>query len=161
MLDGIRKKIVVGLLLASFGFTSMHCGLILHPDRNGRRGGRVDVVAIVLDCLWLFVGVVPGIVALVIDFVTGGIYEGAIKHLFPGDMIGLRFNGPAPADADVAITLTAPDGEVHTLARRHVDKGQRIDEGPVSVPETMIPGKYSLGISVNGRENARFPVQIQ
>jgi hypothetical protein len=157
----IRTRALVFVLLSALGLSQTNCGLILHPERNGRHGGRVDVVAIILDCLWLIPGIVPGLVALLIDVVTGGLYEGAIKHLLPGDPIGLRFHGPAPKSADVSITLSSPDGSVRTLTSRHVEQGEEMDSSPVRLPEEMAPGKYGLSISVNGRENGRFAISVQ
>jgi hypothetical protein len=161
MRTNLRTKAVLFTLLAALGLSQLNCGIILHPERNGRKGTRVDVVTVVFDCLWLIVGVVPGVVALIIDIVTGGLYEASLHNLFPGDPLGLRFHGAAPATADVAILLSAPDGTVQTLASRHVEKGEHMDEAPVRLPETLTPGTYAISIAVNGHENARFPLQIR
>ena len=157
----LRTKAVLFVLLATLGLSQINCGVILHPERNGRKGTRVDVVAIVLDCVWLLVGIVPGVVALLIDIVTGGLYEAKLRNLRPGDPVGLRFNGPAPASADVAITLSAPDGTVHTLASRHVEKGEEMNAAPLHLPDTLAPGRYGISIAVNGHENAHFQLQVQ
>ncbi len=157
----LRAQAVLLVLVSALGLSQLNCGLILHPDRNGRRGSRVDVVAIVLDCLWLIPGIVPGVVALLIDFVTGGIYEASLHHLRPGDPVGLRFNGPAPRAADMDITLTAPDGKVHSLASRHVDQGHEMDQTPLHLPDTLAPGRYGISIAINGRENAHFSVEVR
>jgi hypothetical protein len=161
MKNDIKTKAVLFTLLAAIGLSQVNCGIILHPERNGRKGTRVDVVTVVFDCLWLLVGIVPGVVALIIDIVTGGLYEAGLHKLFPGDPVGLRFHGPAPATADVSILLSSPDGTVQTIASRHVEKGQEIDSTPVRLPETLAPGTYAISIAVNGKENARFPLQIQ
>lgn len=161
MKKNLRIKAVLVLLVSALGLSQINCGLILHPERSGRHGTRVDVVAIVLDCVWLLVGIVPGVVALVIDVVTGGMYEARLHHLRPGDPVGLRFDGPAPATADLEITLSAPDGTVHTLASRHVEKGQEIDQAPLHLPDALTPGRYGISIAVNGHENAHFAVQVQ
>ena len=156
----LRTKAVVLLLLSALGLSSTHCGIILHPERSGKKGGNVDIVAVILDCCWLLVGIIPGVVALLVDVVTGGLY-GGLRHLHPGDGVGLRFNGPAPATADLAVTLSSPDGTVRTLASRHVEKGEEVDSAPVNLPSDIEPGRYGIAISVNGRENARFHVQVQ
>jgi len=161
MLTNLRTKAVVFVLLSALGLSQTNCGLILHPERNGRHGTRVDVVAIVLDCVWLLVGIIPGVVALLIDVVTGGMYEAKLHNLRPGDAVGLHFNGPAPATADVEIKLSSPDGTVQTLASRHVEKGKEMDQAPLHLPDTLAPGRYGISIAVNGRENAHFNVQVQ
>lgn len=157
----LRIQAVLLVLVAALGLSQLNCGLILHPERSGRHGSRVDVVAIVLDCVWLLVGIIPGVVALLIDFVTGGIYEARLHQLRPGDPVGLRFNGPAPATADVDITLTAPDGTMHSLASRHVEKGEEMDQAPLHLPDTLTPGRYGISIAINGHENAHFSLQVQ
>jgi hypothetical protein len=161
MKNHLRTQAVLLVLVSALGLSQVNCGLILHPDRNGRKGSRVDVVAVVLDCVWLLVGIVPGVVALLIDLVTGGMYEARLHHLRPGDPVGLRFNGPAPASADIDITLAAPDGTVHTLASRHVEKGEEMDSAPLHLPDTLTPGRYNVSIAVNGHENAHFSLQVQ
>ena len=157
----LRTKAAVFLVLSSLALTQTNCGIILHPERSGHTRGRVDVVTVVLDCVWLLLGIVPGLVALLIDVATGGLYEASLHLLHPGDPVGVRFHGPAPQAADVAITLHSPDGKVHTLASRHVEKGESMETAPVSLPDELVPGKYGIAISVNGHENARFHLQVE
>jgi hypothetical protein len=52
------------------------CATILHPERRGNRGGPLSTPDLVMDILWLIPGIIPGIVALAVDFSTGAIYEG-------------------------------------------------------------------------------------
>ena len=55
---------------------STGCGYLLYPGRRGRTGGRVDVLVLIIDLLWLIPGLIPGLICLVVDFTTGCIYEG-------------------------------------------------------------------------------------
>jgi hypothetical protein len=50
------------------------CGYFLHPER---RGNHYDVVdsSLVMDLLWILPGVVPGVVALIVDFSSGAVYR--------------------------------------------------------------------------------------
>ncbi len=50
------------------------CRTLLYPERHGRRSGQVDRAILLLDGALLLFGLVPGVVALAIDFYTGGIY---------------------------------------------------------------------------------------
>lgn len=50
------------------------CGLILHPERQGTRGGPVDGVVVLLDGLLCLCFLVPGVVAFAVDIATGCIY---------------------------------------------------------------------------------------
>ncbi len=157
----------ISVLLAGLTMSSLNCGIIFHPERSGRAGGRVDVAALVLDCLWLLVGVVPGVVALVVDFATGGIYEGGGRSAQAGQRIDLQFKGVAPLSANMGFTLVGPDGSTRELGKSNVQIGEArasgatADEGPLMLPEDLAPGHYALNISVNGRKTATLPLNVR
>ena len=68
------------------------CAVILHPERKGNNSTPLDTVPLVVDILLFLPGLVPGIVALVLDFGTGAIYlqkSGGSKP-FLGDNDGER-----------------------------------------------------------------------
>ncbi|MEI9476591.1 MAG: hypothetical protein WCO26_08455 [Deltaproteobacteria bacterium] len=50
------------------------CGAIIHPERRGQKSGTIDPGIAILDALWLFVFIIPGLVAFGIDFTTGAIF---------------------------------------------------------------------------------------
>ena len=52
------------------------CAYILHPERRGNNSGRVSTPDLVMDILWLLPGLIPGIIALSVDFSNGAIYKG-------------------------------------------------------------------------------------
>ncbi|HUS32980.1 MAG TPA: hypothetical protein VMZ53_30970 [Kofleriaceae bacterium] len=56
------------------------CGTILYPERRGTQGGRIDVGVAVMDGLWCLVFLVPGVVAYIVDFSNGTIYEGGSRR---------------------------------------------------------------------------------
>lgn len=56
------------------------CATVLHPERQGNDIGPLDVGALILDILWFIPGIIPGIIALVVDFGTGAIYMGRHHH---------------------------------------------------------------------------------
>ncbi|HMW47359.1 MAG TPA: hypothetical protein PK011_06000 [Marinagarivorans sp.] len=70
------KKCVMVLGLAAFLQSTTGCGLLLHPERQGSKGGNLDPVIVLLDGLGLFFFLVPGIVAFAVDVSTGCIYTG-------------------------------------------------------------------------------------
>jgi hypothetical protein len=47
---------------------------MFHPERKGNNSGPIETLPLVLDILLFLPGVIPGVVALVIDFGTGAIY---------------------------------------------------------------------------------------
>jgi len=56
------------------------CGTILYPERRGRTAGRVDAGVAVMDGLWCLVFIIPGVVAFIVDFSNGAIYESGRRY---------------------------------------------------------------------------------
>jgi hypothetical protein len=124
--------------LAGLGGTALGgCAAILHPERRGNSSGPIDVGPLILDILWFIPGLVPGIVALAVDFGTGAIYLGGGRSskqrgprrlaIAPGEPIVVR--APRPdEDADVALRLVGPRGEVLDEARGRWSAGEHDDE---------------------------------
>jgi len=82
------KSILAAVVIAVFGFQTTSCGYILHPERKGQRGGRIDPAIAVLDGVGLLLFLIPGIVAFVIDFHYGTIYLPGGKRAEAGTMEG-------------------------------------------------------------------------
>lgn len=72
----LLKKSFLAVSLAAFLHTTTGCGLILHPERQGSRGGNLDPMIVLLDGLGLFFFLVPGVIAFAVDVSTGCIYTG-------------------------------------------------------------------------------------
>ena len=104
------KKVICAILVAAMAFTETRCGILFHPERSGNRGDRLDVFAVVLDCCWLFVGIIPGVVALVIDFSSGGAYYSMLPH-------------PDQPEGETALC----EGHGHTFALSGVEVGGRTE----------------------------------
>ncbi|MFP4003993.1 MAG: hypothetical protein ACLFV8_09475 [Alphaproteobacteria bacterium] len=68
------KRFLAAALIAVFGLQVTSCGYILHPERKGQTGGRIDPAVAVLDGVGLLLFLIPGIVAFVVDFHYGTIY---------------------------------------------------------------------------------------
>jgi hypothetical protein len=68
-------KLVSILVAAVLALQLAACGTILYPERRGTHGGRVDVGVAVMDGFWCLVFIVPGVVAYIVDFSNGSIYE--------------------------------------------------------------------------------------
>jgi hypothetical protein len=58
----------------SLGASTIGCGYILYPERRGNHSGHIAGGTLVMDLLWLLPGIVPGVVALAVDFSSGAIY---------------------------------------------------------------------------------------
>ena len=67
----VLTAVVIGLILVS----SSGCGTLLYPARrDGTPSRQLDSRVVILDCLWLVAGVIPGVVALAVDLTTGAAY---------------------------------------------------------------------------------------
>jgi hypothetical protein len=79
------------------------CGTLIYPERRGQKTGTVDVGVTVLDALWLFVFIIPGLVAFAVDFSTGAIY-------LPGGK-----KGSAPSEKIVVVRVNPADLNEKTI----------------------------------------------
>ncbi len=109
----IRTAALVALLSTALGWTG--CGYFLYPERRGNTGGPLDGGTLVMDILWLLPGIVPGVIALIVDFSSGAIYLGGRARI--GVVI--------PADGHVAVALPALPRATE-LDLRVVTSAQRI-----------------------------------
>ncbi|OGP57273.1 MAG: hypothetical protein A2V67_01100 [Deltaproteobacteria bacterium RBG_13_61_14] len=157
----LKNKGLVLLMLVALTLAAINCGYIMHPERRGQNGGRIDATSLVLDCLWFFVGVIPGVVALAVDFSTGGIYEsGTAMNAAPGQKFTFRLRGPAPQDAEVAVTIQDQDGRVVSLLDRNVAQGEKIGPMEFALPAELAAGKYSLSLTVNDNPEAEWSLLV-
>ncbi|UPT75600.1 MAG: hypothetical protein M0D55_07975 [Elusimicrobiota bacterium] len=62
------------MLVAAICFQTAACGTIIHPERRGQRGGRLDVGIVILDAIGLLFFIIPGVIAFAVDFSNGTIY---------------------------------------------------------------------------------------
>lgn len=76
MKNRIFQVIALTAALATLSGSFSSCAYILHPERRGNKGGRVDTGCLVMDILWLLPGIIPGVIALAVDFSNGAIYLG-------------------------------------------------------------------------------------
>jgi len=124
----IRGLASTALLATALGSTS--CGYILHPERRGNHGGEISGGTLVMDLLWLIPGVVPGVVALVVDFSSGAIYIG---H-------GERMAVAIPPDGRIAVQLPK-SGQPAQLELRLVTADQRILARTTAKVGPQLPGQ--------------------
>lgn len=67
-----RRRAAALLLLLLVPLAS--CGTLLFPERRDQTGGKVDPNVVVMDASLLIFFILPGVVAFVVDLVTGAIY---------------------------------------------------------------------------------------
>jgi hypothetical protein len=73
MTNRFMRTIAAGTMLTTAS-GAVGCGYFLHPERRGTLSGVIDGSTMVMDLLWLLPGIVPGVVALIVDFSSGAIY---------------------------------------------------------------------------------------
>ncbi len=158
-----KSRIAAIVLTVAVSVAAVQCGYILHPEREGQKGGDIDVPILIMDCAWLIVGIIPGVIALGVDFYTGCIYKpGTTTKAEPGDSLGLRLQGDAPLPAEVSVTITSSSRDYETtLFTRSIDKGYSSKAPYIfKLPENLEKGQYELSINVNGMTNAAWPLQV-
>ena len=65
----------VRLLASALAITMLpSCARIMHPERTGNSNGEIDIGPLIVDCLLFIPGILPGVIALAIDFGTGAIF---------------------------------------------------------------------------------------
>lgn len=73
----MRLKIAKTFVIAALTALTLQltaCGTLLHPEREGQRGGRIDPGIAVLDGVGLLFFLIPGVIAFAVDFTNGTIY---------------------------------------------------------------------------------------
>jgi len=160
-----KSRTMAVVVLVAVMLASVQCGYILHPERKNQKSGNIDVPVLIMDCAWLLLYIVPGVVALVVDYTTGCIYQpsGPKKvSLRPDSRIVFRLNDPAPADAAVAVTLEDPTGlQVKaTLLEKSVAQGERIGTIALALPAGLERGDYKLTLKVNGETSESWDISL-
>ncbi len=82
------------------------CATLLYPERKGNKS-RVAVVPLIFDIIWLGAGIVPGVVALTVDFKNGAIYKSNASRKAKG-----RQDSTTPSEEEAALVLMRSAGPV-------------------------------------------------
>lgn len=69
-----RLKSLGTVLLAASVLHLSACGYFLYPERRGQEDGKIDTAVALLDAAGLLIGIIPGVIAFVVDITTGAIY---------------------------------------------------------------------------------------
>ena len=68
------RKLIAGTIAGAVLVVQSGCGTLLHPERKGQAGGRLDPGVVLLDGIGLFFFLIPGLIAFAIDISNGTIY---------------------------------------------------------------------------------------
>jgi len=94
-----NSRLLVWTVAVVFAISSAGCGTLMHSNRMvSQPSDKLDSKVVLLDCLWLLPGVVPGVVALGVDFHNDTIYfsEKELEAIQNGERVRLRIPSIAP-----------------------------------------------------------------
>ncbi|MCR9160008.1 MAG: hypothetical protein ACE37F_38205 [Nannocystaceae bacterium] len=135
----LRSLLAAGMLVALLP----SCARIMHPERVGNRSGTVDVGPLVIDLLLFIPGLIPGVIAIAVDFGTGAIYVRNDAASLEDSGLRLELAGDAVDGYEVLVlddvgTVVARGGiDPHDVA-----SGAMLTLQPVTQPfeDAVVPG---------------------
>lgn len=68
------RRLVTGVVLGTTIAALVGCGTLIHPERKGQIGGRIDPAIAFANGVGLLFFIVPGVIAYAVDFSNGTIY---------------------------------------------------------------------------------------
>ncbi len=165
-----KSRFLALMVMVAMVVGTARCGLIIYKERRDRKppkpdARKIDPAVLIMDCAWLLVGIIPGAVALIIDFATGGVYlSGKTSNLRSGDSVAFRFRGPAPVDANIMVIVEdrATRKAVSSLFMKDVSRGEELEDKVIlSIPESIDPGAYNLALKIDGVTKASWGLNIE
>jgi hypothetical protein len=125
----------------------------------------------VMDLLWLLAGIVPGVVALIVDFSSGAIYVGGGRalRLAPGGHVAVRL---PRASTPTRLELRLVTASHRVLARKTASTGpssQEVQSIDLELGEAARPRQGGLGtgeeifleVQTERGASARFPTPME
>lgn len=166
------RTISVLLVVATVG----GCAYYLRPEQRGNTSGPVDGAMLAADILWLIPGIIPGVVALTVDFTSGAIRKEGVRPasryvpvarndervLAPGSQVIIR-RPVVDRASTFEVRLVSQRGRLLARAGEVVLPGQvgrqpLTLELPKAAPDD---GKAELQLIVNGELRGRVPCVMQ
>lgn len=160
------KKVVAFLVCSMLVFQLTGCGYIMHPERKGQSHDYkpMDTDIMLLDSALLILGILPGVVAFIVDFSTGCIYlPGEIPHssLDNSDMQNFQVIKVDPAHMNQTaiekvlqehtgqmISLNSPEMLIFKSDTRNFDISQTLKDLQMG-KDLALSGEWFSGSHVN------------
>lgn len=148
MKSSLLRSVALTALIGVSASTLPGCGYVLHPERRGNHGGTISGTTLLLDCLWLVVFIVPGVVFLIVDFTSGAMYVSG---------------GGVVADATGKVKVKVNDSKVaKTLKLRVIDSATQkvLDEQIAKIGPNIHDASVELDVRTRATLKARLSLQI-
>jgi hypothetical protein len=175
--DNVMKKIfkmrIFSLVvLAAFIITTTGCGYILYPERrHAELSNEIDGEVVLFDCLWLIAGIVPGVVALIVDATNdtwyytedewNDIHSESSMDIQPGQQLAVDIHGLAPADAKVTLSLLDNQGrQVTSIVEAQSTAGKDLAPLMLKVPQQLDHDELALVLAVNDQQQCRWNLDV-
>ena len=148
------------------------CATILYPERRGNHSGAIDVVPLVVDILLFIPGLIPGVIAIAVDFSTGAIYtgRGSAQRLDVGPEGEIAIKRPQlEHDAKVQLRLVDRRHRVLSQGEAVWAAGPASEEASVavSIEEALAASRSDaatipmvLEVVVDDERTARYPLRV-
>ena len=172
MKKNFKMRMFSLVVLAAFIITATGCGYILHPERrHAKLSNEIDGKIVLFDCLWLIAGVIPGVVALIIDGVNdtwyytedewNDIQSESSMNIQPGQQLAVDIHGLAPADAKVTLSLLDNQGrQVTSIVEAQSTAGKDLAPLMVKVPQQLDHSELALVLVVNDQQQCRWNLDV-
>ena len=157
-------RMIAASTMLTVGGGAVGCGYFLHPERRGIQSGPIDGATMVMDILWLIPGIIPGVVALVVDFSSGGIYASGARRaalrLSPNGHVALEVPHAARS-ARVEFRLVTASHQV--LARKTAMVGPGHSKGESVELQLGAPAREPIYLEVETEDgqSARLASAIE
>ena len=167
----VRRAVAAALSLSMLS----SCATLLYPERRGNHSGAIDVVPLVVDILLFIPGLIPGVIAIAVDFSTGAIYTGGGKRadrLDVGPEGEITVKRPA-LEQDTRVELRLVDRRRRVLSQGEATwvagPADASDEAAVavSIEEAVAASRSNaeqipmfLEVVVDDRRTARYPLRV-
>ena len=151
-------RAVAASLLITITASSFGCGYLLYPERRGQQGGYIATGTLVMDLLWLIPGVDPGVVFLIVDFTSGGMYvNGGVAMNHANGNVAVRL---ANANQAKTLELRIVDSKQHVLADRIALIGPDVHDQTVLLSAGTQPQHEKLYLQILDADHASKPLQM-
>lgn len=162
-MKSMKSRALVIAVTLMFALAASGCGTMMHPERKtATQSDKLDPTTVVLDCLWLVVGIIPGVIALGVDACNGALHYSEQELIAQaGDTVSVNICGMAPADSLVTLRLLDRDGRdlcVSAQARALCGSESGVPLA-LTIPDGIDLSDARIALAVDGRTQVTWLLQ--